>query len=100
MKLGQVFVNVATVILKDFFNIELMGGLLGKSARCAFRKFHCEPQFPKDARIVATRMNWQVDIYHIIIESKEYPEVINPTELNLICHRDDIWKEKEKVSFT
>lgn len=94
----QVFVNVSSILIREFFGIELIGELLGKSARRAFRKLHCEPRFPKDARIVGVKMDWQVDVYHILIESKEYPEVINPTELNLVCHQ--VLKEKEKVQFT
>jgi hypothetical protein len=57
-----------------------------------------ENRFPADAKVVGIIYNRPMEIFYIIVESKEYPDVEMPTQVNPIIMTLD--KKKEKVAFT
>jgi hypothetical protein len=95
----QVYIQIAACCFETL-GIKSIREVVGKKARRIFGKFHCEPQFPSDARIMEVAFQQNIDVYSVYIESQAYPDVFAPTKLRLVCHRDNIWEEPEKVTFT
>lgn len=57
-----------------------------------------EHRFPADAKVVTVTYNYRMEIYYVIVESKEYPDVEIPTQINPVITTLD--NKKEKVTFT
>lgn len=76
-----------------------MLSFLGKSPRKIFGKLITEPHFPKDAKIVEVTYKMEIAMYRIVVESQLYPDVVFPTGLLIVCHKDNFWNIPEKVQF-
>jgi hypothetical protein len=98
----QQYIRISAHVLYDLlgFKLDSVNSTIGKNARKFFAKFHCEPQFPSDAKIVKIVSQPSYDRYYFYIESQAYPDVFAPVELMLICYRDNIWEEPERVTFS